>query len=585
MFNFELYKEGLRKTKTLGILFIVGMLLGAVAQPLIEISNHINSIRMGWRGDWNLQVVGLNASYMMVFAPFAGAPVITLSIFSFLNKRSDSDFYHAIPHKRETLFGSFIASIITWVVGGMWVSTAVSVIIYTLSSHADVFMGWTILVVLGMSAASLLVIASTALAMTITGNRLSNIVATGLILFLPRGLMIMFVSMIVESTRVVSSTNFGILGNHHYNILLALLGSTRMWWDTEDVFTAGTMYTLILGTFYLVVARILFKKRQSELAGSPGSKFIQPIIRIAVTFVITLPAIFIIINNHGDYMYRLLYIIFQNNIMIIVFYIIAAISYFAYEFFTMKRIPKLTKMIPGLLMVVVLNIVFIAGITLSRNVILREVNEANIRSVTIIDLNTNYQWWGRLTYAELNMRGFEITDEATRVFFGETLNQNINWFRDRDRRRSFQFWNNKEVRVRLNIDGGRNITRNVWGREAALNGHLIEYEPYQEIFRRMPENPNYLTFQIGETGVRLAPYRVRQAQEQVEHIYDVLREEVIEVNFSDWHAEVTRINSRGGTSAHLIEVQGHNYLSMFPITEELTPNTFELVEYYLGIQD
>ena len=568
MFNFELYKEGLRKTKTLGILFIVGMLLGAVAQPLIEISNHVDSMRMGWLSrDSIIPVYSLRASFMMILAPLAGAPIITLSIFSFLNKRSDSDFYHAIPHKRETLFGSFIASILTWVVGGMWLSTTVSVIIYGVSSHAHVDISSVIWAVLGMSAASLLVIASTALAMSITGNGLSNIVASGLILFLPRTLMFILVNIIVQATLVVSSANFGILGNHHYNIIFGMLSGFNMW-GFDDTFTIGTIYTLVLGVLYLIIARILFKKRHSELAGNPGTNLIQHIIRIAVTFVITLPAIINIINNNDDYR-------FNNSDMVIVVYIVAAFSYFAYEFFTTKRIPRLTKMIPGLVVVAVLNIIFIVGINISRNAILQEINVADIQDVIIIDLESS-QWW-QPTYADLNMRGLEIADEEIVDFFGGTLNSNIARFSRRGGPEGFQTWNHTEVRVRFNIDGGRNLTRSVWVANPRLSRQLREYEPYQEIFMQMPENPDYIFIGAG--------HRELLTQEQFHNIYEVLREEVALLEFEDWYDKVAHLGIGSRGSEYEIEVSGRNFTSIFPIIEELTSRTFELLESYLGIED
>ena len=566
MFNFELYKEGLRKTKTLGILFIIGMLLGSITQPLLGIISWMNGIRGGWITTGSLMHVrGIEASYMMLFAPFAGAPVITLSMFSFLNKRSSSDFYHALPHKRETLFGSFIAAILTWVVGGMWLSTMVSVIIYAISPYTIVNMGSIILAVLGMSAASFLVVAATALAITITGNTLSNIVASGLILFLPRILISMFVSMVVEMTLVVNSADFGLLGNHHYNIVIGIFIAIFAGVPTGNMFTIGTFYTLILGILYMVAAGIIFKKRRSEIAGNSGSKFIQPTIRIMVTFAITLIAILMIFNLSDDHDYRISRV-FQIEGIIVV-YIIAAFSYFVYEFLTTKRIPKLIKMIPGLLIVAALNIIFIVGINISRNVILQEVNVSDIRSVTIVELHDR---WGALTFVELNMRRVDITDNEITEILGETLNNNIRRVVERGR----QSTAGHRVRVIFNIEGGRNITRSVWVRSLSeLNNLLSEYEPYQEIFMRMPENPDQLFIWGNEESL---------TQEQLHHIYNVLYEEVAELSFSEWHEANERMM---GSRWHFIEVNCSNYRSTFPIIEELTPQTYELLTSYLENED
>jgi hypothetical protein len=124
---------------------------------------------------------------------------------------------------------------------------------------------------------------------------------SGLIIFLPRLLTTVFIGMVVEVTRIVDFGDFGLLEN--YNIVFGFLtgGSARSH-DGETIhqmITRGTIYTFILAVIYLAVAGYLFKKRHSELAENPGSKFTQPIIRIAVTFMMTIPAMLMIISTHA----------------------------------------------------------------------------------------------------------------------------------------------------------------------------------------------------------------------------------------------------------------------------------------------
>jgi hypothetical protein len=45
---------------------------------------------------------------------FAVAPLMTLVQFAFLNQRKACDFYHAIPHRRLTVFFSMMAAVLTW---------------------------------------------------------------------------------------------------------------------------------------------------------------------------------------------------------------------------------------------------------------------------------------------------------------------------------------------------------------------------------------------------------------------------------------------------------------------------------------
>jgi len=577
MFNFELYKEGLRKTKILAILLLIGMLLGAIILPVAEITNHARGIRYNWY--WMnpvIHVYGLSASYMTLFAIFLGAPILTLSMFSFLNGRSSSDFYHAIPHKRETLFGSFIAAILTWVVAGMWLTTTISVVIYATSSHTVIHLGSIILVLMGLSATCLLVISAIVLAMTVTGTTLSNIMTSGLILFLPRLLISMFIELIVTSTGIVSSTDFGIFGNYSRNILIGLLtgGGFDNNETIDQMITRGILYTFVLAVIYLACAGYLFKKRHSELASHPGTKFTQPIIRVAVAFTMTLPAIAMIVSPDG---------ISSDGVLgVLIFYLIAMLGYYAYEFFTTRRIGSLTKMIPGLLVVFVLNIGFILGVRAGRNMLLQEINVASISSVTIEDFSPH---WSSNTYVDLNMRGLEFNDVEIIQLLGDALNDNIQAARARLRGAESNWWAGTVVRVTFNIDGGRDITRLVRVTEQSpVAGWLRDNESYRALYLVVPED-----FDWASTWYDLT-------DEEIQHVIDVLREELLEVDFESWYQLVGRyVNhdwmydevtgewldpfQQHGTILVSGQVNGYFYQSDFPITE-LTPRTLELFLSY-----
>ena len=563
MFNLGLYKEGLRKTKVLAILFLAAMLLGAIFQPIGEISDHINGIRRGWRmADQMIHVYGLHASYMMVFALFVGAPILTLSIFSFLNKRNSSDFYHAIPHKREALFGSFIAAVLTWVIGGMWLATAISVAIYAPSAHTVIHLSSILLVLLGISAACLLVISATALAITVTGTRLSNIITAGLILFLPRLLMSMFIAMIIMNTGVVTYADFGLLGNFSRHIPIGFLTGGG-WQNNESIhqmIMRGTLYTFILAVIYLVAAGYLFKKRHSELAGNPGSKWTQPIIRVAVTFTMTLPVIAGVTSNdlHGDDLF-----------FIFLFYLIAIVGYFAYEFLTTKKLPKFLTMLPGLGVVAILNVIFIFGIIIGRGMILQEVNIDNISSITVVDLRVDQ--WSLSSYAGLNARGLEISDPEITQFLGETLNDNIRASRRRLRGEHLDWWSGTEIRVTFNIDGGRNITRRIRITEESRMGELLPtYEPYQALYLTIPEDFDNVGSGHGLT------------REEINHVLDVLRAELPGVDFPSWYRLVGRFaccniqqaQQRGWITLSGT-INGYYYHMNIPMTE-VTPRALEL---------
>lgn len=501
MFNLGLYKEGLSKTRTLAILFLIVMILGAIIEPLAQMLNS------SWPRELT-HIYGLHASYIMLFALFAGAPLFTLGIFSFLNKRSGSDFYHAIPQKLETLFGSFIVAVLTWVVGGMWLSTAISVILYTIFPHTVVDLSSVMLVLVGMSAACLLVISTITLAMTVTGTQLSNIITAGLIIFLPRLLMTIFMILVAHRAHIVDFGDFAWIENQ--NIVFGFLSVNSS--SYNQMITNGTVYTLILAVIYLILAGYLFKKRHSELAENPGSRLTQPIIRIAVTFTMTIPAMGLLMDMHS-----------ANFLVSVVLYLIALIGYFAYEFLTTKRIPKLIKMMPGLLIVALLNVVFIAGVRVTCDVILQEIDIEDISFVTNVNLNPNF---GTPSYSDLNVHELAITDEQVVTHLGETLNDNIRVSRARLRGDSDEnWWYNRQLRVTFSINEGRNVTRRIrFNNEAQVSNLLMAYEPFQALYLAIPED-----FDQSYSWHWLT-------REEINHVLDVLRVELQEVDFASWYS-------------------------------------------------
>jgi len=581
MFNFNLYKEGLRKTKTLAILFLAVMILAAILQPVGHLMEHADRIRYGWH--WMQPVIhiyGLDASFISPFAFFIGAPMITLSMFNFLTKRNSSDFYHAIPHKRSTLFVSFIAATLTWVVGGMWLAAAISTSIYASSPHTVINLGSVIGVQMGLAAACLLVVSAFALAISVTGTKLSNFMTGLLILFLPRFVNAVFISLVISSTRVTSFGDFGFFGSFTRHIPFGFFSYYAINESIHQMIIRGTLYTFVLGIIYLALAGYFFVKRHSELATNPGTKVTQPLIRVAVTFLITLPAIGIIIdhrqhNHGGDTGYFL---------VLIAIYAIALIAYFAYEFLTAKKLPKFIKMLPGIGVVILLNLAFIWGIALARHQILQTINPTDVSSITLVEVNTNSWSW---SYSDINLRGLNVSDEQVTVLLADVLNENV--------RNSRQWWQGRSVRVTFHMEGSRDITRTIRitdQRLSMLANLLSDYEPYRDIVLNLPEDPdfielrNFLAFESDWESEWLD-----LSQDELQGLFQLIREEIQDVDFEAWYGLVGNLDfdpdmyydpENLETHDRIIygqvsisgSVNNQRYTSRLPITE-LTPRTLE----------
>ncbi|MCL2368381.1 MAG: ABC transporter permease, partial [Oscillospiraceae bacterium] len=514
-----------------------------------------------------------------IVMPFM-APFLTLFLFSFLNKRNSSDFYHAIPHKRETLFLSFLAVILTWVLGGMALSTGVALTIFALAPAGVVLinMSSVLLTLLGFAVGSLLVIAATLMAMSITGTTFSNIVTALLILFLPRALITSFIGMVVNMTQVVSMENFGILGDYAYNIVFSFLNSLFAGGLVQGTpFIGHILYTAVLALLYFGATLVLFKRRKSETAQSPAlNRVVQAVVRISLAFLITLIAIFIILNGGG---------IRYNLIFVVAIYALAVIAYFAYELIATKRISSLKRSLPGLLILVLLNVVFITGVNLAQGMILnRDIPAGAVAHVRIHETGFSGGWQEPLSYEELRAREIALSDPQLTDILLDTLAQNIRNIRGEETT-GFGWWPVYHYTIFFETTTGRTIRRNLALNpeiNEALNEVLNNHPAYREAFLTLPENPEQIW-----AGVL--------PEEALRELYNTLRDEVRDLDFAAWRGVSAGFSHRGihidvmndlldGESDMIftygeISIRGfrgvQTYANRYPITS-LTPRTAEL---------
>ena len=516
MFHFGLYKEGLKKSTFVSALFIALMMLGAIAVPIAQITGQMNAVRHGW-ATGRLLVEGLGLNVFLVLALIAFAPILTLYLFSFLNRRNSSDFYHSIPHRRETLYISYLAAVLTWVLGGIWLCAGVSLLIYAFASTYIILNLTSILLVtLGLSVGSILVIGATLIAMSLTGSSFSNIVTALLIIFLPRTIIYTFIELVVSTARVVSAESFGFIGNWAYNIPFGFVFSSLTGlYSFDDILIQGILYTAVLGLIYLGLGLWLFRIRKSETAQSPATnKIAQTAIRVALAFVVCIPAVAIITEgSHGH----------LDLLPILILYAIAVLVYFAYELITTKKLSHVTRALPGLGILLLVNILFITGVNVTQNAILgRQFQVDQIASVRIQNLSGMRS--GDLSYEDHRARLVSIEDSKLTEILLEALARDVDALRGRDH----NFWN--EVRLTstflFETRSGGNVQRTIRLTEAhfaAIMQRLNEHEAYRTAQLTLPERPVDISI---ETAL---------SQEALWDIYDTLRAEVLELDCFSWN--------------------------------------------------
>jgi len=568
IFSFKLYREGLRRLTLTGSLFFALMMIGAVLLPILAIvqnmppaehicNSYCNDYSCWYSPIWHqpLEVYGILANLLMPIAIALFAPIATLVLFSFLNKRNSSDFFHSIPHKRSTIFVSMLASLVTWVWGAIIVTTTVSVGIFAIGQALGAItlhIGSILIVTAAALAGSLLMIAVFLIAMSVTGNLFSNITMALLIMYLPRAIFIAFTELVNMSIGYIADfVAIPIFSDWTYNIAFSggfvLLDggiiqsiSSRHFYNNTGYLVGPIIYSFVLAAIYLIAGMLLFKRRKSEMAANPApNRWVQLMNRVAVGFFAMLPAAILIILMLTDN-------IFADSTTIvatIAIYLVAAVVYFGYEFISKKQFTNFAKLLPGLALVLVLNFAFTAGAYASQHVILhRELNADNVRSVQVGNIRSA-TWDVPFTagsYEAMNLQNFRFDDEALIEFLVRSLNLQLRRIRRGQLNRNYG--NQITVMFHTNLGPVRRNLRISSETRRELCELFRANDDFVRIASEMPcpSRVTYITSMQGWHGdmyffrepFRLNPPildRAQLPQSDFRILYEVLREEIHEI--------------------------------------------------------
>lgn len=371
IFDSKIYLEGLRQTRVMGIFLAVITVCGSALFPIFTILDYFID---------NTYYTGVDPIPLGDFAPllilfmFLGPIALTMNLFSFLNKRNSSDFYHALPCTRTCLFLSFSASVLTWVIGTLLVTVLANGLLYFICPATTVTLSVLLYTFVTCFFGSLLVTAVMLLAKSITGTALSNIIVGGIIGYLPRILTLVFVSILVDMVPIVEISAMGYFLNTAYNIPVNFtLGILNGLEETAFTFVDGMVSTFILAVVYFVLALFLFQRRKSETAQqSAPNKIMQHIIRCLITIPITLVLPVLYLDGYLE----------VTTTVTILF--IAAIIYFGYELLSTRKVKNLLVALPIFLVVILFDVLFGAALVGTQAAILSDTpSDTEIDSVCI----------------------------------------------------------------------------------------------------------------------------------------------------------------------------------------------------------
>ena len=387
--NKRLYLDGLRQLKIPGIIgtVIMGILafFTAWGNTFMERSGYTdyyaqyanNPIRTDF------------ASYIpiLLIASVIFVPIMMIVQFSFLHKRNSSDFYHALPVRRETLYFTYLAAVMSWAAVMILIATGIIAAIYGLDACHTLTASTVGLAVLTSLVIACLVCSVFAVGVSATGTGFTNVCVAAILLIVPRCIMIAVMLGITESVRTMSYDYidgfFGIRCNALFHVGYTYLAGI---FGTDDIELPGAMslcYTFVLSAIYAGWGLVVFRKRKSEVASLPNfNKAWQAVTRTIPAFCLSAIGTFLVAESILGEMS----IGSDEGFWVCLLYVAATITYFIYELITSKKwkaVAEAWKTFPFLILA---NVIFLLAIVIPTNCLRNERIEADkVQAVEVVN--------------------------------------------------------------------------------------------------------------------------------------------------------------------------------------------------------
>ncbi len=566
VFHKNLYKDQLKQLRLIGFIGLGLLSLIAILLPIgkaISISRYSDYEVGGYIQRANVEI--LDSHFYLFFVFTLLVPILALTCFHYLTQRNSSDFYHSLPHTRTCVFTCNIAAIYTWITALVWIPTIISIIMHSILSHyfileIPLLLRFAFFIYL----ASLLVTAAISIACSITGSVITNVVVSGIIIFLPRICILVFTSMISGSSIVLLRDHLFPLLDYKYNVILGTLISIlgqgeSMGWGT-------ILYSIVLILIYLALGLLVYRRRKSESANQPAvSRNVQTGIRLLLGTTVSLLPISIIFE-----------IMTGSQILdpiqiytLCILYLVACIVMLLYELLTTKKFKNVIKALPSIGILAIINVIILLGaFGICKGLLSYHPDAEDIDYIVTLQRTNNDD----TAYYDTLATSTHIEDEKAIQIISDYLKSNLN------DETIGSYWNDEIQSVKVGIHSGLTTHyRRLWIPKADYDELMKSYarsEEYKEAYTSLPSL----------TGNKLGLAHMNMSDNDYLELYNVAKEEIKSLAFEEW-LSILNMDSFGAidTLNFYAPVENESLRGIVPITEKL-PNTtkkyFELAVKY-----
>ena len=378
LFNYKYFKENLKKSKGIILLLLVFLPMFTVLQLMNDTSIDVYSFMP-------LSAINLVLTYIVPF-------LLSLSLFGYVYKRTSVDFMGAMPISRKTIFA-------TNTVGGIAVILLVQFVTFILTLimaqfiDAIVFTRLAFDIFLYQTLAYIFIFSISNLAMSVSGNLMTQIVTTVLI-FLVYPVIAFYISEMANVNISISGLNMSYSQEYNYMTLPIMIlvnaGNPGMF---------SIIKTIILCVIYTLTGAYLFDKRKMEKA---GESFISGKSHLAVKGLTLIPFVIILIEIL-DY---------SGFSEILLLAAIILVYWFVYDLITAKKLKLRTNLLGLVLSFVILFTFFKIGIEVKEE-FKENIDVDDIEYLVVCDNNYYYDYTSSISYAGKyeEKETYKITDK------------------------------------------------------------------------------------------------------------------------------------------------------------------------------
>lgn len=535
LFSISLYIDALKQLRLIGFIsfgIISAISVIIMAGKTMDDKYYRSTLRI---------VTTLAACIPMYLIFMLCVPIMTLFLFSFLTKRSASDYFHSLPQKRGCLYNTYFLAIATWNFIITFGTAIVIGVAYGIEKSYFVFSFMNLIrFSFAVFLSGLLVEVSILIACAITGTIFTNICVAGLILFLPRLIMMLMARMITSNLEILVQSKILPLFDYNYNpifgSIMTLFGSEEMIYDI-----GGLVYTFVIVIIYFIAGHYLFVERKSETAGNPSAnRALQCIIRVGLAIPVCMLSI--------RYIFRTLIndkisLNSQDWFSVFVFYLIAIAVMLLYELISTKKIKYVVRAIPSIGILAILNILLMLsmyGIYVSQLNYKPEVGDISYITVSNTkNIKTD-------DYFEKAISSKKISSTELKTFMSEMLKKNIGYEKtsypqERNNLSKTAYSNDKTTdnssKKGAYVTVGFKTGITMKYRKLYLDS--AEYEEYLNILFASEDIKDFY-IDLPEYDKNLMTIHVLDfiddgiSAEESEEIYEILREEAKGMDYNSW---------------------------------------------------